>query len=262
MSGADTAQEVGSHRHANCSEVESYRDSPDLTVKASHGTALPQKNGSDYASAEMHVLLVADGEPPSATLMRDLAAAADLVVAADGGADKALSVGIQPGAVVGDLDSLSLEARAVLPLAALHRAASPDATDLQKAIDFAIEHGAASIDIIAAGGGRADHALANLSVLPLYRGRAKLRVVDDLFEIELVEGKAVIDAPEGTVVSLVAIGECRGVTTRGLRWELLGYTLDFSPYGVHNEVKRSPAEVTVESGDLLLFRGRWVEKHV
>jgi hypothetical protein len=53
-----------------------------------------------------------------------------------------------------------------------------------------------------------------------------------------VESEASIDAPAGTVVSLVAIGECRRVTTRGLRWDLTNQTLVFSPFGVHNEVAR------------------------
>ena len=210
----------------------------------------------------MRALVVADGELPSAELMRELAGAADLVVAADGGADKALSAGVRVDAVVGDLDSLSMEARAVVALEALHHAPSADETDLQKAIEFALGRGATAIDIVAAGGGRADHALANLSVLTVYRGRAVLRVVDDLFAVELVEGEATIDAPPGTVVSLVAIGEARGVTTRGLRWDLTDFRLTFSPYGVHNEVESPPATVSVESGDLLLFRGRWVERHV
>jgi thiamine pyrophosphokinase len=69
-------------------------------------------------------------------------------------------------------------------------------------------------------------------------------------------------APTGTVVSLVAIGRCTWVTTTGLRWNLARHDLVFSPYGVHNEVAQSPASVSVESGDLLLFRGRWIEKHV
>ena len=63
-------------------------------------------------------------------------------------------------------------------------------------------------------------------------------------------------------VPLIAIGRCEGVTTVNLRWDLANHTLDFSPYGVHNEVARQPAAVSVTSGDLLLFTGRWVEPHV
>ncbi|MBI5947673.1 MAG: thiamine diphosphokinase [Chloroflexi bacterium] len=203
---------------------------------------------------------MANGEPPSAGLLRELGAAADLIVAADGGAHAAMAAGLRVDMAVGDLDSLGGEARESLGDRVLLRA-DPNRTDLQKAIDYCLEGGCGEVDIAAAGGGRADHALANLALLTLSRGKARLRIVDDLFEVSLVEGTAVVDAPPGTVVSLVAIGECRGVSTSGLRWDLDRKTLAFSPLGIHNEVATTPATVSVGSGDLLLFRGRWVEKH-
>ena len=209
----------------------------------------------------MRVLIVANGDLPSEALLAETRSAADYVVAADGGADKALSLGILPDAVVGDLDSLTAEARALLGDERLHHDGSDDTTDLQKAIEFALARGATSIDVVAAGGGRGDHALANLSVLRLYRGEAEMRFVDDLFTVEVVNGEAIIDGPAGTVISLVAIGRCTGVTTSGLRWDLADRVLEFSPLGVHNEIARPPATVGVATGDLLLFRGRWIEKH-
>ncbi len=134
-------------------------------------------------------------------------------------------------------------------------------TDLEKAIRFAIAGGCDQIDVVGAGGGRADHTLANLSVLAVFRGQATIRLHDELFEITLVDGRAEASGEPGTVVSLVAIGACTGVTTRGMRWDLRDRTLAFSPLGVHNEILVSPASVEVRTGDLLLFLGRWVEKH-
>lgn len=209
----------------------------------------------------MRAVVFANGELPSDELVAEVMAGAELIVAADGGAGKALATGVAPDAVVGDMDSLTEEARAALGPGRLHAVVDDDTTDLQKAIAFCLGQGATRIDVLAAGGGRADHALANLSVLTLFRGHADIRLVDDWFEISLVDGEAVIDAPVGTVVSLIAIGQCQGVTTEGLRWELSGHTLAFSPHGVHNEVARRPAKVRVRDGDLLLFHGRWVEKH-
>jgi len=208
----------------------------------------------------VRALVVANGDAPSSSLLRELGGAADVIVAADGGAHAALAAGLRVDMAVGDLDSLASDARVSLGDRILLRA-DPHRTDLQKAVDYCIERGCGEIDIAAAGGGRADHALANLALLTLSRGKARIRIVDDLFEVSLVEGTAVVDAPPGTVVSLVAIGECRGVSTSGLRWDLDRTTLDFSPRGIHNEVESSPATVTLDSGDLLLFRGRWVEKH-
>jgi len=209
----------------------------------------------------MRALLFANGDLPSRALIDALRAQADLVVAADGGVDKALASGVKVDVVVGDLDSASLEARASLPEDAVCPSGDTDSTDLQKAVAFCIERGGSVIDIVAAGGGRADHALANLSVLTLFGRRATIRVVDDLFSVELVVETAVIDSEPGAVISLVAIGPCRGVTTTGLRWNLTNAALDFSPRGIHNEVANSPATVSVARGDLLLFCGRWVEKH-
>jgi thiamine pyrophosphokinase len=209
----------------------------------------------------MRALIVANGEPPSPTLWSEVRAEVGLVVAADGGADLALARGIVPDAVVGDLDSVSADARRRIPGGHFHRDSDPHRTDLQKAITFAIGRGATDVAVIAWGGSRADHALANLSVLTLFRGEASIRLVDDRFEVTLVDGRTEIQAPPGTVVSLVAIGRCEGVRTTGLRWNLHSERLEFSPRGIHNEMATVQATVSVDSGDLLLFRGRWVEKH-
>ena len=209
----------------------------------------------------LRALIIANGEMPSSPLLARLAAAAGLVVAADGGAAKALAAGLRPHAVVGDLDSLTPGIRARLDEATIHEDRDPHTTDLEKAVVFAIAAGAGSIDVAGAGGGRADHALANLSILINFAGQADIRLVDDQFEVRRVAGEAVIEGERGTVVSLIALGQCTGVTTRGLRWPLAGVTLHFSPRGVHNEVSDPPAAVSVESGDLLLFEGRWVERH-
>lgn len=209
----------------------------------------------------MRALIFANGEPPSTALANELANAANIIIAADGGANRALEAGIAAAVVIGDLDSVTAATRAQLPRAELIRDADPDHTDLQKAIHLAMARGATEIDVIGAGGGRADHALGNLSLLVLYGRQVAIRFVDDQFEIALVDRQATIDGAPGTVVSLLAIGTCTGLTTEGLRWPLKDYTLVFSPYGVHNEIASHPASVSVATGDLLLFKGRWVEKH-
>ena len=211
--------------------------------------------------SERRALVVANGESPSLALVRSLAEGVDLVVGADGGGDLALAAGLIPAIVVGDLDSLSDAGRMRIGADRCLRIDDPDTTDLEKAVQYCVEAGYRRIDIVAAGGGRADHALGNLSVLVVYARQAEIHIHDDDFDISRVSGTATIDAPPGTVVSLIGIGPCSGVTTRGLRWELTDYAANFSPYGIHNEVRERPASVSVKSGDLLLFRGRWIEKH-
>lgn len=209
----------------------------------------------------MHALVIAHGEPVSHALLRRLASRASLVIAADGGLLRARAAGVAVGAIVGDLDSLTPPEIEQLPPGSVHRDSDPDSTDLEKAVAFAFRQGATSVDVTCASGGRMDHALANLSVLVSHRGDPPLRIIDDRFEVSLVDGAASIEGEPGTVISLVAIGECTGVTTTGMRWDLDRHTLRFSARGVHNELAGTHASVSVETGDLLLLRGRWVEKH-
>lgn len=206
-------------------------------------------------------MIVANGDMPSLALVVDLARGANLVVGADGGGDKAFAAGIEPAVVVGDLDSVSDATRERLGPERCLRIDDPDTTDLEKAVQYCIEADCGRIDIVAASGGRADHTLGNLTVLVVYAAQADIHLHDDHFDISRVSGTASIDAEPGTVVSLIGIGPCTGVTTHGLRWELTDYAAHFSPYGIHNEVRERPATVSVATGDLLLFVGRWTEKH-
>lgn len=208
----------------------------------------------------MRALVVAHGEAPSAGLIRELAARAGLVVAADGGALVALDAGVMPDAVVGDLDTMDRFPGAGVPRERFVRDPDPETTDLVKAIHYALERGAEAVDVVAAGGGRADHALANLSVLTVFAG-VEVVLHDDLFATWLVRGETVVTGEPGTVVSLIAPGGARGVRTEGLRWNLHGEELPFSPRGVHNELAAERAVVRVAEGHLLVFRGRWVERH-
>lgn len=183
------------------------------------------------------------------------------MVCADGGYEHAVEAGLVADAVVGDLDSYEAMRHQMPEPRVVVEDNDPETTDLQKAVEWAMEKGAHDIDVACAGGGRGDHHLANLSMLTLYRGRASVVLADDLFDVSAVDGTQEIAAEPGTVVSLVALGTCEGVSTTGLRWDLVDERLEFSPRGVHNEVAHSPATVSVRRGDLLLFHGRFIEKH-
>lgn len=210
----------------------------------------------------MAALVFANGEPPGDAFLSELQGREWTVVAADGGVRHALRAGFRVDAVVGDLDSVDDELRHALGADVFHEVRRADTNDLEKAIRFCIDRGEREIDVVCAGGRRADHALANLSVLVRFRREARVRILDELFTVSLVDGTEIVAGEPGTVISLVAIGTCTGVTTHGLRWDLDDFTLEFSPRGVHNEIASSPASVSVDAGDLLLFRGRWVERHV
>lgn len=211
-------------------------------------------------------ILFANGTLADPETVRRFIGPADLLIAADGGTRHALSLGLTPSAILGDLDSLSAEDRRRMEDQGTRLVEFPrnkDETDLELAIKFAEEQGCTEIVIVAALGGRFDQALGNLSLLTDPRLAAfDIRLDDGVEEVFFTRGSCRVWGAAGDLVSLLPWGgEVTGVCTRGLRWPLRDETL--SPHktrGVSNEMLGETASIEIASGLLLVVRRRLVRK--
>ena len=187
---------------------------------------------------------------------------ADLIVAADGGALALERWGVQPRAIVGDLDSLGME-RAVeyggRGVTVVPYAPEKDESDLELAIAFAIEQKADDIVLLGVfGGTRFDHELANtlLIAADAYRGR-RLRAVHGDTTVRALHGGERLDlvGGPGDLVTLLAVrGDAEGVRTHRLKYPLAGGTLFFGvARGLSNVVVSEGASVSCERGALLVI---------
>ena len=206
----------------------------------------------------MKAVVVAHGEVDPSDV--DHVRGADLVIAADGGSLHLQRWGIEPHVVVGDLDSLSSDARARLESARVERwPAEKDKTDTELAVDCAIASGADEIVIVGAlGGPRLDHAMANTLLLALERRvDTRVRVVRGSTSMRIIRAgeRADLMGRPGDLVTLLAVGgDAEGVRTEGLRYPLRSETLRLgSSRGVSNEVAAAGASVTLGSGTLLVI---------
>lgn len=188
--------------------------------------------------------------------------AADLVIAADGGAGTLDRLRRQPDRLVGDLDSTdpALVARLEASGVPVERhPADKEATDTELALAAARTAGATRIVLLGAlGGERIDHELANLLLLadPSLEGR-DVRIVTGPTTVRILHGSGslALDGADGALVSLLPIGgDAAGVTTVGLRWGLHGATLPIgASRGISNEIVNAPASVSLEDGILLVI---------
>lgn len=179
----------------------------------------------------LHGMTLVGGGPVGARLLaRALALAPDLV-AADGGADRALRLGHVPQAVIGDMDSVSGEARQRLA-GRLHPVTEQDTTDFAKALQrirapFVLGLGFA--------GARVDHGLAVLNTLVRHADRRCL-ILSGTDVTFLAPPRLVLRLPVGTRLSLFPMGKVTG-RSQGLRWPIDG--LRFAPdamIGTSNQV--------------------------
>jgi len=181
---------------------------------------------------------------------------------ADGGARAALSLGLRPDVVVGDLDSLDDAQQAQLAALGCRLAVYPvakDWTDLELALKLAMEEGATEVVILGALGGRLDQELANIMLLLLPElDNISVRIVDERQEMFVTRTEATIAGQPGDIVSLIPWGgDVMGIITEGLMYPLRDEPLLAGPArGISNVMMGQVARVTLRSGALLVIHAR------
>jgi thiamine pyrophosphokinase len=199
------------------------------------------------------ISLIAGG-PVSARDLRLSLRRAPVLVAADGGADRALARGLMPEAAIGDFDSISAGAREALGPGRLLHISEQESTDFDKAL------GAVSAPFIlglGALGGRLDHALAVLHTL--VRRRA--------YHVVLLGAEDVVFAARpgrwldlalgaGDRLSLFPLAAVKG-ESEGLEWPIKGLAFDPArKIGTSNRVTKGPVRLRFEGEGMIVILPR------
>lgn len=189
---------------------------------------------------------------------------------ADGRTETVSDIGgekrILPDIAVGDFDSLSEKGKNFLELQndmeIVRLKPEKDDSDTQSAAVLAMNRGSREIAILGATGSRLDHVLANLGLLSLgHEKGVHIVLVDANNYITLAESGTVLQRSTqfGKYVSFFPVGgNVSGLTLKGFRYPLSGHLLTASDSGltVSNEMAEETAEITYESGALLMIMSR------
>lgn len=188
------------------------------------------------------------------------------LIAADRGVEFFMGTDLEPDVAVGDFDSLSAEGAKymeTLKHTEIRRLKpEKDDSDTQSAANYAIEQGTERIMILGATGNRIDHLMANFGLLMLGKiKQVQIVLVDAYNYMSLIESGMVLKKEEqfGKYVSFFPIeGEVTGLTLKGFKYPLNSYTLKVEDSGltVSNEISDPEAEVTFETGKLLMIMSR------
>jgi thiamine pyrophosphokinase len=181
----------------------------------------------------------------------------DLLIAADGGTHHCLEQGLIPSIVIGDLDSLNTDDIEKLKKSGTEIIEYPtrkDFTDLELALQYALELEIDEILILAALGARWDQTIANI-LLPTALGNKKIRLMDGNQEFFFLngQGKLEIYGKSGDTLSLIPLArEACGITTENLEYPLKEEDLHFgSTRGISNVMLSEHASITLTKGILL-----------
>ncbi len=181
------------------------------------------------------------------------------ILCADSGALYAYELDIKPDYILGDWDSGEVDVLDHFRYTGVELIPFParkDRTDTEISVDFLLERGVKSMDIICALGGRLDHALANLMLLEkISDAGAQGRILSEREEILLIHnGSLDIYGAEGDWLSLISLDEeSEGISLSGLDYPLSNARiLRAQSLGISNMFTGERARVSVDRGTLLI----------
>jgi thiamine pyrophosphokinase len=184
----------------------------------------------------------------------------DYIIAANGGSKHAKNFGVIPDVIIGDLDSIGKKDY----LFFLNKGSKykkydviKDKTDIQLAIEYAIESGFKEILLMCVFGNRLDHMLANLFLLmKIVDAGISVKIVDEFQEIILIYKSGEIKGDVGDVVSLIPLTPTvSGIKLLGLKFQPKNGRLKMADtLGISNVLTKKSAKITINNGKLLLIK--------
>ncbi|HUX49783.1 MAG TPA: thiamine diphosphokinase [Spirochaetia bacterium] len=201
----------------------------------------------------MRGVLFTGGDAPHKNHVAKWVRDASIIVAADSGYDAAISFGISPDLVVGDMDSIGNRGDIERLPASKVRIfpTDKDFTDTELGIDALLNAGVDEVVIVGGGGGRLDHLLGIFALFdrPVHPSvwvspGAEIYAVDNVWQIDGMLGSTVSFFPAGLDVCTME--------SRGLKWNLNGLTWRKGSAGISNIATEDRIEVTMRSGRLIM----------
>lgn len=205
-------------------------------------------------------VIVAGGPPPPVAWARPLLERASLIFCADSGLHLCLACGLRPDMLVGDLDSVGPVQLGRLPelrYGVEHHRSDKNESDLDLTLRALARYWQGPVDILAALGGRLDHALFNLCAV-LFQGRQlglKLRLLDPETLVYPLENESLeLRDLIGATCSILPLGgPLEGVHLQGFRYPLQGEALGHrQTRGLSNLIDASLASIDAHSGQALV----------
>lgn len=208
----------------------------------------------------MRCLIFAGGEFKDPRWHRSQIKDDDFVLCADKGAEYLLSMGLKPGLVVGDLDSLDPAARQSLEEMGVPFKSFPgekDETDTELALLEALHRKPEEVIIYAGSGDRLDHTLANIFLLVEHLPAGiPISLATPSQSLWVTDRPVTVTGYPGQTVSLISLSPAvYGLTLKGFYYPLDNDVLrQGSPRGISNIMLGHEAQIHFTEGILLVVQ--------
>ncbi|MCG8550623.1 MAG: thiamine diphosphokinase [Desulfobacterales bacterium] len=208
----------------------------------------------------MKTVIVANGSLCQTKGLLDRIQQADMVIAADGGAVHLHQMGIVPGIIIGDLDSIPGDILSFFKEKQVKISKYParkDQTDMELCLEYAIHSGCTDLVIMGATSTRLDHTLANIFILRRLADQGiPTTIMDAHNDIHIVVSQLTLTGRPGDLLSVIPVSDhIQGLTLEGLEYPLTNQSLCMgSTMGISNVFTQNKACINLKSGAVLVIK--------
>ena len=198
------------------------------------------------------VIILADGNFPVHEIPLGYLHGDNDIICCDGSAESLVNAGIEPVAIVGDMDSLSNEL--VNRFAEkIYIDENQETNDLTKAVKWCREMNFDDIVILGATGKREDHTIGNISLLAEYAARINVKMVTDTGILIPFLKSCTVQSFPGQQISIFSIDPKTEITSEGLKFPLDHYKISNWWVATLNEALGDSFSLKFKEGRIIVY---------
>jgi len=202
---------------------------------------------------QSEAVILADGSFPEHSVPLEYLRKARHIICCDGSVSSLIMTGLEPEAIVGDLDSLD-NSMAERFSDRLYKDAGQETNDLTKAVRWCIKNGFERLVILGATGKREDHTIGNISLLAEYSKEVDVIMVTDTGMISPLIKSGSVKCFPGQQISVFSIDPETEITSAGLKYPLRGMKLQNWWRATLNEATAYTIELRFGEGSLIVYQ--------
>jgi len=197
-------------------------------------------------------VIIADGTFPSHEIPLGYIRNAERIICCDGSTQNLIDFGLEPTAIVGDMDSLS-DDLAKRYADRLFADDDQETNDLTKAVMWCKGMGYNDIAIVGATGKREDHTIGNISLLAEYCKDTNVIMVTDTGIFMPILESSDLESFPGQQVSLFSLDPETEISSEGLKYPLKRSKLKNWWMATLNEAPGDTFSVKFSSGRIIIY---------
>jgi thiamine pyrophosphokinase len=174
-------------------------------------------------------IILANGKAPEKSIInffqqRDY----NTLICADGGANTALKLNLNPDFIIGDLDSISKEAfKKFSKTSNIIKYRQQNDTDVEKCLKFAIKNKFDETLLIGVTGDRLDHTFCNLGIVLKFIDKISITLIAENSFLKPYKGNITLRSFQGEIISIYGFNRQTKITSKGLKYHLKNVALPF-----------------------------------